>query len=243
MPFLPIADDNPLKMIPFQAVTVGIIALNAMIYLWQSTLGEEALWQLWLGYGMIPAVADGQLAMPDPFYRIPAWGTFVTSLFLHSGFWHVAGNMLFLWVFVDNVEDATGHGRFALIYLACGIAGGLLQVAVTPESIIPVIGASGAVAGVLGAYLMLHPRRRMLVLVMRVVPLRLHVGLVLLFWIVFQIGGGILANGDPENDVAWWSHVGGFLAGMALIVVMRRKGVPLFDRPETKRSEEVEAGP
>ena len=241
MPFLPIADDNPLKLIPFQAVTVGIIALNGLIYLWQSTLGEEALWQLWLGYGMIPAVADGQLAMPEPFYRIPAWGTFVTSLFLHSGFWHVAGNMLFLWVFGDNVEDATGHVRFALFYLACGVAGGLAEMTMAPQSTIPVIGASGAIAGVLGAYLLLHPRRRMLILVFRVVPLRLHVGLVLLFWIVFQVGGGILANGDPDNDVAWWSHVGGFLAGMVLIVVLRRRGVPLLDRTSPNQDEETEA--
>jgi membrane associated rhomboid family serine protease len=240
MPFLPIADDNPLRMIPFQAVTVGIIALNALIYLWQSTLGEEALWQLWLGYGMIPAVADGQLAMPEPFYRIPAWGTFVTSLFLHSGFWHVAGNMLFLWVFGDNVEDATGHVRFALFFLACGVAGGLAEMAMAPQSTIPVIGASGAIAGVLGAYLLLHPRRRMLILVFKVVPLRLHVGLVLVFWVLFQIGGGILANGDPDNDVAWWSHVGGFLAGMVLIVVLRRRAVPLFDRASPNQDEEAE---
>ena len=187
------------------------------------------------------AVADGQLAMPEPFYRIPAWGTFVTSLFLHSGFWHVAGNMLFLWVFGDNVEDATGHVRFALFYLAAGVAGGLAEMTMAPQSTIPVIGASGAIAGVLGAYLLLHPRRRMLILVFRVVPLRLHVGLVLLFWIVFQVGGGILANGDPDNDVAWWSHVGGFLAGMVLIVVLRRRGVPLLDRTSPNQDEETEA--
>jgi len=230
MPFLPIADNNPLRLIPFQAVTVGLIAINVLVWLWQSQLGEESLWRLWLGFGVIPAVLGGEVAMPAELYQVPAWATLVTSLFLHSSFWHLGGNMLFLWVFGDNVEDATGHLKFLALYLANGVAGGLATCALDPGSTTPGIGASGAIAGVLGAYLMLHPRRRMLVLIMRVLPLRLHVGFVLGFWILYQIGGAFLVNGEPENDVAWWAHVGGFLAGMLLIVPLRHRDVPLFDR-------------
>jgi membrane associated rhomboid family serine protease len=231
MPFLPIADDNPLRLIPFQAVTATLIALNVAVYLWQSLLPEEAVWHLWLGFGVIPAVLGGEVAMPPELYQVPAWASLITALFFHSSFWHLGGNMLFLWVFGDNVEDATGHGKFLVLYLFAGVVSGLTEWAVAPESVTPVIGASGAIAGVLGAYLLLHPRRRMLVLIMRVVPLRLHVGLVLVFWILYQIGAGIVLGGDQDNDVAWWAHVGGFVAGMILIVPLRHRGVRLFDRP------------
>ncbi len=236
MPFIPIADDNPLRLIPFQVVTVAIIVINLTVYAWQSLLPEAEVWRLWLGFGVIPAVVEGEVLMPPEYYQVPVWATLVTSLFVHSSFWHLGGNMLFLWVFGDNVEDATGHVLFLVFYLACGIASGLAEVLVNPGSTAPIVGASGAIAGVLGAYLLLHPRRRLLVLVMRVLPLRLHVGIVLVVWILFQIGGGLLARGDPDNDVAWWAHVGGFLTGMALIVVLRRRGVTLLDRPSSDKT-------
>jgi membrane associated rhomboid family serine protease len=137
--------------------------------------------------------------------------------------------MLFLWVFGDNVEDATGHWRFPILYLAGGVIAGLVEVAVDPGGRVPVVGASGAIAGVLGAYLVLHPRRSLLILVARSIPVRLNVGLVLVLWMLIQIGGGLIFGGDYNNDIAWWAHVGGFVAGMALIVPLRRRDVPLFD--------------
>ena len=231
MPFLPVGDDNPLRLVRFQVVTALLIAANVAVWLGQQALSEDELWFAYIGYGLIPAVFTGEVPLPPELARIPAWQTLFTSMFVHSGFWHLGGNMLFLWVFGDNVEDAAGHLRFLALYVACGVLGGLVEVAMAPGSTTPVVGASAAVAGVLGAYLMLHPRRRMLVVVARVVPIRLHVGVVLVTWIAYQLGGAVLVGGAPDNDVAWWAHVGGFLAGMALIVPLRGRGVPLFDRP------------
>ena len=178
---------------------------------------------------MIPVVLNDEMSLPPDLDVIPAWATLLTSMFLHSGIYHLGGNMLFLWIFGDNVEDAMGHTRFLLLFAACGVLAGLTQAFVDPDSLAPVIGASGAIAGVLGAYLMLHPRRRMIVLVLRMIPIRLHVGLVLIFWGLFQVGSAFVLNGDPDNDTAWWAYIGGFIAGMVLVVVFKRWSVPLFD--------------
>jgi membrane associated rhomboid family serine protease len=226
MPFIPISDDNPLRLIRFQVVTVSLIVINAVIFLIQQMMDDQQLWEFWLGYGLIPDLVV-----------LPAWLTLFTSAFLHNGYWHLGGNMLFLWVFGDNVEDATGHWRFLVFYFLCAAAAGLAQTAVDPDSQIPMVGASGAVAGVLGAYMMLHPRRRMLILLMRTIPLRLHVGLVLVIWIAFQVGAGVWFSSKGESDTAWWAHVGGFAAGMILILFLRSRGVALFDRDSVRESE------
>ncbi len=230
MPFIPISDDNPLRLIRFQVVTISLIAINAIVFLIQQLMDDQQLWEFWLSYGMIPAVLSGEAQLTSDLERIPAWLTLFTSTFLHDGYWHLGGNMLFLWVFGDNVEDATGHWRFLVFYFACAAAAGLAQTAIDPASQVPMVGASGAVAGVLGAYMMLHPRRRMLILLMRTIPLRLHVGLVLVIWIVFQVGAGIWFTSTGESETAWWAHVGGFAAGMILILMLRNRGVTLFDR-------------
>ncbi|MBC6441443.1 MAG: rhomboid family intramembrane serine protease [Rhodospirillales bacterium] len=230
MPFLPIKDDNPLRLIRFQAVTVTLIVLCALVFLWQQSLSQQALWEAWVGYGLIPAVLTDEAIIPPELVRIPAWLSLVTSMFLHSGYFHLGGNMLFLWVFGDNIEDATGHAKFLVFFLTCGVIAGLCEILSGPESTVPIVGASGAIAGVLGAYLMLHPRRRMLVLIVRAIPIYLHVGIVLVGWIIFQVGAGVWFAGEGGSDIAWWAHVGGFVAGAALIPLFKRPDVPLFDQ-------------
>jgi membrane associated rhomboid family serine protease len=148
-------------------------------------------------------------------------------MFFHLDVFHLVGNMLFLWVFGDNVEDAMGHVRFLFFYLACGIFAGVFHAWMVPDSDLPLIGASGAVAGVIAAYLMLHPRVGVWVLAFKIIPLRISAGLVLGLWIAMQVVMIALADAGP---VAWWAHIGGLIAGAVLIVFLRRPGVPLFDR-------------
>jgi membrane associated rhomboid family serine protease len=148
-------------------------------------------------------------------------------MFIHGDILHLSGNLLFLWVFGDNVEDALGHVKFLVFYLVCGVAAGLAHAVMQPDSSIPLIGASGAVAGVIAAYLILHPRVRVWVLVFRFIPVRITAALALGAWILTQIVMLLLPEGDL---VAWWAHVGGLMAGAALVLIMRRRGVRLFDR-------------
>jgi membrane associated rhomboid family serine protease len=149
-------------------------------------------------------------------------------MFLHGGFMHLAGNMLYLWVFGNNIEDVCGHGRFLVFYLLCGVAAAFAQALPNPTSEVPMIGASGAISGVLGAYLLLFPHARVYVLIpfwivwMHEIP----AGWLLGFWIVFQLVSG-LAAGSAEAGVAWWAHIGGFAAGMALIFVFRDRRFPI----------------
>ncbi|MGF1528402.1 MAG: rhomboid family intramembrane serine protease [Candidatus Competibacterales bacterium] len=223
---LPLHDRNPLKIIPYQAVTLGLIALNAAIFLWQLTLSETALLETLLGFGLVPAAlfgaADGSQFDGGP----PAWLTLVSYMFFHGGLLHLLGNMLYLWIFGDNIEDSMGHGRFVVFFLLCGIAAGLVHGAIDPAANYPTIGASGAVSGVLGAYLVLHPRVKILVLALGFFALRLPAYLVLLVWLVIQLFN--VVAGTP--GVAWWAHIGGFLAGALLVIPLRHKHIPLFDR-------------
>ena len=140
--------------------------------------------------------------------------------------------MLFLWVFGDNVEDATGHAKFLFFYLACGVFAGLFHTWMLPDSDLPLIGASGAVAGVIAAYLMLHPRVGVGVLAFKFIPLRISAGLLLGIWIALQVAMVAVSDAGPT---AWWAHIGGLLAGAALILVLRRPGVPLFDKGHQAR--------
>lgn len=223
---LPLHDDNPLKNIRFQHVTVGVIAACVAVFGYQLSLGDRGDQAFIFGFGAIPAVVFGRVALPDELALIPGWLTLVTSMFLHGGFMHLAGNMLFLWVLGDNVEDALGHKRFAVFYLLTGVAAGLAHSLTEPASQVPMIGASGAISGVIGAYLMLHPKARIKTLVGYFI-VSLPAWVVLGFWIGFQFFSASMATG---GGVAWWAHIGGFIAGIILIVPMRRKGVPLFDR-------------
>lgn len=226
--FIPISDENPLEHVPFQYVTVGLIAVNVAVFLFfQSGIFIDAMEATAVGYGLIPVVLFEGVPQPAGYPQVPGALTLFTYQFVHGGWLHLIGNMAFLWVFGDNVEDAMGHMRFLAFYLLCGVAAALAHAMFDPFSAIPLVGASGSVAGVIAAYLMLHPRVRVWVLVLWRVPLRLSAMWVLGFWIVIQFVMVLM----PEDDgVAWWAHVGGLAAGALLIVFMRRDGVPLFDR-------------
>lgn len=225
--FIPIHDANSLKHIKVQYVTLAIITVNLCIWLFSSFSSLEVSNAAVLGLGFIPAVVFDYAHLDPVLQIVPDQVTVVTYAFLHLGFWHLASNMLFLWVFGDNVEDAFGHLRFALFYTACAIAGALFHGYVSPASEAPLIGASGAVSGVVAAYLLLHPKVRIWVLVFMRIPVPLPAFIPLVLWIAQQFAMFWLGL---EERVSWGAHVGGIIAGAALTFFLRRPGVPLFDR-------------
>lgn len=230
---IPLRDDNPTTLKP--VITIGLIVLCTLVFFWQLSLGvhAEAVIQ---ALGVMPATLFGKQSPPPGFTQVPAVLTIFTSMFLHGGWMHLIGNMLFLWIFGNNVEDAMGHGRYVLFYLLCGVAAVLAQALPSPDSTIPMIGASGAISGVLGAYLLLYPHARVLVLIPLGVfsrMLYLPAMLVLGFWFLLQLLSTILA--DPnEPGVAFGAHAGGFVAGLLLIPLFKRRDVRLF-RPRALR--------
>ena len=225
--FIPLHDVNGLKHIRAQYVTIALIAVNfavwALTAVSPSGVGELAA----LGLGFIPAVAFDTAVLDPALVIVPESATYVTYAFVHLDFWHLASNMLFLWVFGDNVEDALGHARFLVLYLLCAAAGALLHALVTPISEGPLIGASGAISGVVAAYFILHPRVRLWVLVFFRIPLPLPAFIPLTLWVAQQF---LMLAMDLDGMVSWGAHIGGMVAGGLLVLVMRRKGVPLFDR-------------
>jgi len=232
--FIPLTDDNPLQRIETPYVTRILIALNATIFIvFQSGFVFDALHASAVSFGVIPAELYHGAGLRDRFGVVPESFTLVSYMFLHGGWMHLIGNMLFLWVFGDNIEDAVGHVRFVVFYLACGIAGGLAHAAAMPSSEAPLLGASGAVAGVLSAYLVLHPKVKLWVLVLGRIPLKITAAWAIGAWILFQIFHVVAGSSD---GTAWWAHVGGLAAGVFLIPLMRRPGVPLFDRGLQVRS-------
>ena len=220
---IPIRDFNPTTRRPY--VTVAIIVVCVLTFLWQASLGLRAGQEATMRFGFIPALFFGHAAWPAGVDVIPSWATLFTSMFMHGGFMHLAGNMLYLWIFGNNIEDVTGHVRYALFYLLCGLSAAMAQAVPDPHSTIPMIGASGAISGVLGAYLLLFPKARVMV----IIPFgflfvhTLPAGWLLGFWIVFQLGSGFASASADGGGVAWWAHVGGFVAGMALIHLFREK--------------------
>ncbi len=227
---IPLHDDNPTRITPF--VTIALIAACGVVFLVQFSAPPRAAAEMIYTYGIIPAVLLGPTELPEAMAVLPAWATVLTSMFLHGGWMHLLGNMLYLWLFGDNVEDSMGHGRYIVFYLVCGVAAVLAHAFAAPQSEIPLIGASGAISGVLGAYLLLHPRARILTLIFLgffIQMVRLPAVLVLGFWIVVQL---LSAAAEPADvgGVAFLAHVGGFVAGMALIGLFKRRDVPFFDR-------------
>jgi rhomboid family protein len=232
---LPLDDDNPSATKPF--VTVGIMIACTLVYLWQhlwlTSAGAELSGYL---FGVVPAVLTGAQPPDAAFAQLPPAVTIVTSMFLHGGFLHLAGNMLFLWVFGNNVEDAMGHARFAVFYLLSGLAAVIAQVLPNPASTVPMIGASGAISGVLGAYLLLYPRARVLLGVpigFLIVSLgRFPAAWVLAAWFLMQlIVGGVSftrPSGGDAGGIAFGAHVGGFVAGLLLVTLFKRRDVPLW---------------
>jgi rhomboid family protein len=222
---IPLRDDNPSATVP--VVTRAIVGACVVVFLWQVALGaggERVTYAL----GVIPSVLFGINTLPPGIALVPPGVTTVTSMFVHGGFMHLAGNMLYLWIFGDNVEDSMGHAWFAAFYLLCGLVAVFAQALPDPDSTVPMIGASGAISGVLGAYLLLHPHARVLVVVpigLLLQPLRLPAGLVLALWFALQLLSSVVAAG--EGGVAFRAHIGGFIAGMLLIPLFKRSSVPL----------------
>lgn len=224
----PLKDDTPLKTIPFQYMTVTLIAINVVVFLWELSLGN-AQPRTVLGLGVIPGVLFGNVDLPPEYQIVPSWLTLVTSLFLHGGWLHLGGNMLFLWIFGDNVEDEMGHTKYLIFYLLCGVIASLAHAFSDMTSTSPLIGASGAISGVLGAYIILHPKARVLVLFMNIIPLRLPALVVLGAWFGLQFVNVVFGGVQGGGGVAFWAHIAGFIAGMILVFPFRRKGVPVFD--------------
>jgi rhomboid family protein len=226
---IPVHDGRALRYIRRPYATWTLIALNVIVYFLVEAGGVDGVKEgSVLSLGLVPAVFNGYVALPAGLAVVPHWLTILTYSFLHGDLWHLLGNMVFLWVFADNVEDDFGHARFVLFYGLCAVGAGWAYVLNDPASEAAVIGASGAVAGVVAAYLMLHPRQKVWVLALGRIPLRLGAVWVLGFWVLFQFYSVLVAQ--PGDDVAWWAHVGGLITGAVLTLVMRRRGVPLFGR-------------
>jgi membrane associated rhomboid family serine protease len=216
---IPLRDVIPSRTTPF--VTIGIIALNVLAFWFELSLAPGARQTFLRGYGIVPAEF--------------AWTALFSSMFLHGGWLHIIGNMWYLWIFGDNVEDRLGHGRYLAFYLLIGAVAGLAQTLINPDSYIPTIGASGAIAGIMGAYFVLYPRSRVLTLI----PLFIFIEIVeipavffLGFWFLMQLfsgAGSIATTSGSQGGIAFWAHVAGFLAGLG--------GVFVFRRPERQRVE------
>lgn len=231
----PLRDHNPSERRP--VVTYGLLAANTLVFLFMLPLyGSSAASEIFVSYGMIPARLSQGVELE----------TLITSMFLHGGFMHFAGNMLFLWIFGDNLEDMLGHVKFLLFYLATGIAAALLQYMTDPSSAVPMIGASGAIAGVMGGYLLLFPKARVdvlfiIVIIIRVIPIPAWAAL--LVWFGLQLFNGVASFGAEGGGVAHWAHAGGFIAGFAIVLPLwLRLGAQRFwertdghpDHPEAK---------
>jgi membrane associated rhomboid family serine protease len=225
MVFIPLYDHNQLKFIPFQAMTWALIAINVAVYIWQQTIGEDAVMAFAFSAGVVPASVFGDAKLPEAFFAARPELTLITYMFLHGDFWHLLGNMLFLWVFGDNVEDAMGSIRFLIFYLLCGVVAALAHIAVNLGSEAPLIGASGATAGIIAAYLMLYPRVRVWILAFARIPLRLAAWFVIASWIALQV---LFLFLETDGTTALWAHIGGFAAGIALVPIFKRRDQPLF---------------
>jgi len=222
---IPLRDNLPTRHAPL--ATLLLIGVNAYAFLKVFWLGSYAGQRYLLYYGLIPCSLTGSCQVTGRAFSPEV--TLLTSMFVHAGFFHFAGNMLYLWIFGNNVEDAMGRIRFFLFYLLCGFGAAYAQILMGPESRIPMVGASGAVSGVLGAYLLLFPHARVLTLIpifffIQVVEIRAV--FVLGFWIVIQLLNGFLTFSHEGGGVAWFAHIGGFVVGCVLVGLFKRRTVP-----------------
>jgi membrane associated rhomboid family serine protease len=221
---IPISDDNPARLTPI--LNYGLIAVCAFVFLWQLNAGEAGSERLIMAYGFTPAsVFDAGMTETA---ASAGWVTVATSMFLHGGLLHLAGNLLYLWIFGNNIEDAMGHFRYLVFYIACGVGAALSEGAIYPSSSVPMIGASGAISGVLAAYLLIFPRARVTVIVplgILLYPLKIAAIYVIGFWFIVQIFEAAMSP-PGEPGVAWWAHIGGFVVGLALAPIF--SNYPLF---------------
>jgi membrane associated rhomboid family serine protease len=209
---IPLRDSQPSRTTPL--VTIVLIALNAAIFLHEVTLDDYSRNYFVAQYALIP----GRLQLTD----------LVTSMFLHGGWLHLIGNMWFLWIYGDNIEDILGRSKYILFYLACGIAAALVHVWFNPGSRIPTVGASGAIAGVMGAYMLKFPHSRIVTLIPIVIfftTVEIPAWIILVYWFAIQLFSGVgnLAAAGNEGGIAWFAHIGGFVAGLLLILVLPTK--------------------
>ena len=220
--FIPLHDDTPLRIIRFQWMTGALIAANVLVFLFTHYVvgGDAELAALYF-YGVIPAeLVD--MAAPEGPTPVPETLTILTYQFLHGGWLHLLSNMLFLWVFADNIEDAFGRLNFLLFYLTCGIGAALIHALLDPVSDAPLVGASGAVGGVMAAYMLLYPRARVWILLFMRLPLRIPAAYVLGGWLALQFLMLFLAPTE-QIMVAWWAHIGGFATGFILTLLLRSR--------------------
>ena len=227
---IPLKDHIATSRVPY--VTFAVVGACVLVFFWQLSLGDRAGQEAVYALGAIPAVIFGDARLPADIVMVPPLATMFTSMFMHGGWMHLIGNMLYMWIFADNVEDSMGHVRFIVFYLLCGVAAVLAQSLPNVGSQIPMIGASGAISGVLGAYLLLFPRARVLVMIplgFIIKALYLPAAAVLGFYFVFQV---VMTAMTPAGSggVAFAAHLGGFAAGAALIPLLKHRRVPLFSK-------------
>ena len=227
--FVPLHDGVPLRFMRAPFVTYALIAVCIGTYLLMWLQDSEASRiAIAAGFGMIPSVLFGAARLPEELLQLPPWLTLFSTLVLHVSLSHLVGNMLFLWVFGDNVEDAMGHLRFLAFFFLCGIAGAMTHAMMNPTSDQPLIGASGAISGVIASYLMLYPRVRIWGLAFNWIPFHITALYAIGAWILFQLGSALLS---PAGHVGWWAHLGGLGAGAILTPLFIHRGVALFGRP------------
>ena len=227
--FIPLHDANEFRHIRHCYVNLAIIALNIAVFLVTAVTSSDSFSNASvLGLGYIPSVVNDRAELPAELVLVPENLTYLTYAFLHADIFHLGGNMLFLWVFGDNVEDAMGHVKYLIFYLLCAVAGAFLHGVVLPGSEEPLIGASGAIAGVVVAYLMLHPHVKLWVLALMRIPLRIPAWIPIGLWVAFQF---LMLFTQTEDQVSWPAHVGGIIAGALLVPFFKRRDVKLFARP------------
>ncbi len=218
---LPLDDENPRLRLTHPWVNWALIALCVGIFLLQFLSAPRFEYNLVTSFGAIPGFLTTAFFESRSGFDIPSFVTLITYAFLHGNFVHLLVNMLVLWVYGDNVEDAMGHGRYLIFYLLCAVLAVLSQVVVDPASLSPIIGASGALAGVMGAYFMLYPKAKLLVPIL-IFPVYLPAYLVLSLWMLFQLIAAFQAD-SAAAGVAWWAHIGGFVAGALLVKLFLHK--------------------
>lgn len=211
MPFLPVHSDYQLTRIAAPYLTWGIILFCVIVQVWMSSLPSTGEWQAVYAFGFVPGVLFEGLARPPVIDVLPVAATLITYQFLHGGVGHLLANMVALFVFGGVVEDRLGHVRFAVLFLGSGIVAALLQGAMFPESTTALVGASGAIGGVMGAYLALFPRHRITMLTPVFLPIRLRAWIIIVVWLAVQIY--MTLNTGEDSSVAWWAHIGGFGVG------------------------------
>ena len=229
---IPLKDDNPTYSKP--VITYSILGICVLVFILQISSASYQSGKLFYSYGLIPAVLTGHKQLPAEIAMIAPELTLITSMFMHGGFMHLIGNMLYLWIFADNIEDELGPVKFVCFYLLSGIAAALTQVFLNTESTIPMIGASGAIGGVLGAYIVNHPKAKVIVLI----PLgffsqivKIPALYVLGFWFILQFINSSLSSSEG-GGVAYGAHIGGFIFGVVAILFFNKKNKPLHKTPK-----------